>query len=92
MAARNATTEDAPHQDNIPQLGTKILAKSHVGSNRYFSNCGLDALAIVKEYGKPTYLITMTCNTHWPEIVENLQPNLTPQDRPDLVAREFKLY
>ena len=33
----------------------------------------------------------MTCNPRWPEIMNNLAPGQTPQDRPDLVARVFKL-
>ena len=33
----------------------------------------------------------MTCNTHWPEIRENLALGQKTQDRPDLVARVFKL-
>ncbi|XP_076043645.1 uncharacterized protein LOC143026761 [Oratosquilla oratoria] len=33
----------------------------------------------------------MTCNANWPEIQNNLQPGQTASDRPDLVARVFKL-
>ena len=33
----------------------------------------------------------MTCNPQWPEIKNNLKPGETPQNRPDLVARVFKL-
>ena len=33
----------------------------------------------------------MTCNPQWPEIRNILQPGETVQDRPDLVARVFKL-
>ena len=31
----------------------------------------------------------MTCNPHWPEIIEQLLPGQTPQDRPDIVARVY---
>ena len=31
----------------------------------------------------------MTCNPHWREIVDNLGPGQTAQNRPDLVARVF---
>ncbi|TKR76293.1 hypothetical protein L596_017452 [Steinernema carpocapsae] len=37
-----------------------------------------DAMALVREFGKPDFFITFTCNPQWPE------------DRPDLVARVFK--
>ena len=33
----------------------------------------------------------MTCNPNWPEIKNELKEGQTPQDRPDLVARVFKL-
>ena len=33
----------------------------------------------------------MTCNPKWPEIVKELLPGQEAQDRPDLVARVFKL-
>ena len=35
------------------------------------------------------YFITMTCNPHWCEIVDNLGPGQTAQNRPNLVARVF---
>ena len=31
----------------------------------------------------------MTCNSQWPEIVNNLPPTQTAEDRPDLVVRVF---
>ena len=33
----------------------------------------------------------MTCNPHWPEIKAELKEGQKAQDRPDLVARVFKL-
>ena len=48
-------------------------------------------MAICREYHKPDLFITMTCNPHWPEIEGQLKPGQTAQDRPDLVARVFKL-
>ena len=35
------------------------------------------------------YFITMTCNPHWREIVDNLGPGQTAQNHPDLVARVY---
>eukprot|EP01047_Picozoa_sp_COSAG01_P068140 COSAG01_NODE_9779_length_2346_cov_2.823320_3_plen_141_part_01 len=49
------------------------------------------ALVLVQRMGPPTYFITFTCNSNWPEIQENLLPGQTSSDRPILVARVFKL-
>ena len=48
-------------------------------------------MAIVREYGKPDLFITVTCNPKWPKIKKELLPNQKPSDRPDLIARVFKL-
>jgi hypothetical protein len=50
----------------------------------------MDAMALVQAYGKPDIFLTMTCNPNWPEILDNLSPGQTPQDRPDLIARVFR--
>ena len=50
-----------------------------------------DGMAICREYHKPDYFITMTCNSKWPEIKELLKDGQSPQDRPDIVARVFRL-
>lgn len=46
---------------------------------------------MVRKFGKPDLFITFTCNPTWPEITDNLLPNQTASDRPDLVDRVFKL-
>ena len=48
-------------------------------------------MAIVRHYHKPDLFITMTCNPNWPEIINNLKPGETAENRPDLVARVFQL-
>ena len=48
-------------------------------------------MAICREYSKPDLFITMTCNSGWDEIVDELLPQQKAQDRPDIVARVFKL-
>ena len=50
-----------------------------------------DAMAIVRSRGRPDYFIMMTCNAKWKEITEALEPGQTAQDRPDIVARVFKI-
>ena len=48
-------------------------------------------MAIVRHLGKPTLFVTMTCNPAWPEIAGALLPGQRPEDRPDVVARVFRL-
>ena len=77
--------------DNLqPAIGRKILSSSFVGSPRWYNSQFQDGMAIVREYHKPDYFLTMTCNPKWPEITENLEVGQTAQDRPDIVARVFK--
>ena len=73
-----------------PAVGRKILSSSMVGSPRWYNAKFQDGMAIVREYHKPDFFITMTCNPRWAEIVSGLKKGQTPQDRPDLVARVFK--
>ena len=48
-------------------------------------------MAICREYHKPDFFITMTCNPKWTEITNELRTGESVGDRPDLVARVFKL-
>ena len=87
----------APREDGVfgddghqPAVGRKILSSSMVGSPRWYNAQFQDGMAICREYHKPDYFVTMTCNPNWPEIKDNLKPGQTAQDRPDLVARVFK--
>lgn len=50
-----------------------------------------DAMALVQEYGTPDLFITMTANPNWPEISRELHYGQTAIDRPDIVARVFRL-
>ncbi|XP_065640566.1 uncharacterized protein LOC136073125 isoform X1 [Hydra vulgaris] len=68
-----------------------ILPSSYVGSPRALKENFEDAMAVIKKYGKPDLFITFTCNPKWREIVENLNPGQTANDRPDLVCRVFKM-
>ena len=48
-------------------------------------------MCIVGKVGCPDLFITMTCNPSWPDIRDNLKPGQSYVDRPDLVARVFRL-
>ena len=51
----------------------------------------LDAMPIVRKFGKPDFFITVTANPSWPEITENLRGHETAYSRPDLTARVFHM-
>jgi len=68
-----------------------ILPSSFKGGPREMWQLYQDAMAIVRHCGKPDLFITMTCNPLWPEIVRELWPGQTVQDRPELLVRVFKL-
>lgn len=77
---------------NLGQIGRKIiLPRSFDGSPRDMAAKYQDAMAICKEFGKPTYFITFTANPNSNEIKESLLPGQAPSDRPDLIARVFHL-
>jgi len=46
---------------------------------------------MIAKYGKPDLFLTFTCNPKWREISENLHDGEIPINRPDLLARVFKL-
>ena len=50
-----------------------------------------DSMAIVREYGKPDFFITFTCNPQWEEIRRELYPGQKATDRPDVVCRVFHM-
>jgi hypothetical protein len=68
-----------------------ILPSSFNGSPRNYHERMQDALAIVAEEGPPALFITMTTNPNWPEISNALLPGQTAADRPDLIARVFRM-
>uniref|UniRef100_A0A453A415 Helitron helicase-like domain-containing protein n=1 Tax=Aegilops tauschii subsp. strangulata TaxID=200361 RepID=A0A453A415_AEGTS len=67
-----------------------VLATSFIGGPRDMRRRYMDAMALVRRYGKPDIFLTMTCNPNWDEIRQELYPGQTPQDRPDLVVRVFR--
>ncbi|CAJ2671328.1 unnamed protein product [Trifolium pratense] len=51
-----------------------------------------DGMAISAAVGFPDLFITFTCNPNWPEIIRLLDSkHLKPHDRPDIIARVFKI-
>jgi Helitron helicase-like domain at N-terminus/PIF1-like helicase len=73
--------EDHPWQSALPS--------SFMGSRAWSSNQVADALALCRQFGRPTLFLTMTTNPQWPEIVQRLQPGQTAADVPSIVVRVF---
>ncbi|PWA98889.1 DNA helicase [Artemisia annua] len=74
-------------------IGSRIiLPSSFTGGPRYMYSHYLDALAICRKHGNPSFFITFTCNTKWPEIEDYMEayPRLAAADRPDVVDRVFE--
>ncbi|GJX32448.1 DNA helicase, partial [Tanacetum coccineum] len=63
--AINRGDNDGSHCDS-----KLILPQSFTGGPRYMYSHYLDALAICRVHGNPSYFITFTCNVKWPEITE----------------------
>ena len=53
--------------------------------------CYLDAIVVVRRYGRPDFFTTFIANPPWPEITAHLGPGQKAADRPDFVARVFHL-
>lgn len=68
-----------------------VLPSSFTGSDRFMQQRFQDSMAIVRHFGKPTLFITFTANPNWPEVVAELKDDQHPIDRPDLIARVFRL-
>jgi len=76
----------------VTKVGRQIiLPATYAGGPRAMQQNYLDAMSIVKKFGKPDFFITMTASPTWPEITENLRLGETAASRPDLVARVFHL-
>ncbi|XP_022011537.1 uncharacterized protein LOC110911246 [Helianthus annuus] len=78
---------------NVSTTGKRvILPSSFTGGARYMMQNYLDAMSLCKWYGYPDFFITVTCNPKWPEIKRFLKDsNLSPEDRPDILSRLFKI-
>ena len=68
-----------------------ILPSTFTGGPWYMHERQQDAMSYIRKYGHPDLFITTTTNPNWPEIKDNLLPDQDPHDRPDIVARMFRL-
>ena len=78
-------------EDRAEAVGKRtVMPSSFIGGPRDMRRRYMDAMALVRRFGKPDIFLTMTCNPNWDEIKRELYPGQTPQDRPDLVVRVFR--
>ncbi|GKA60376.1 DNA helicase [Tanacetum coccineum] len=80
--------------NDASHCGSKLmLPQSFTGGPRYMYSHYLDALAICRVHGNPSYFITFTCNVKWLEITDYMSqfPLLTATDRADVVDRVFEM-
>lgn len=82
---------NAAHHAQLPAGRPVILPSSFQGSPHNMTERYHDAMSIVGAIGTPDIFLTFTCNPRWHELVSNLQLSQQPTDRPDLIARVFKL-
>ena len=69
-----------------------ILPATYIGSPRYMQKHYQDAMAIMRNTGRPDLFITVTCNPKWKELKEVLQKfpaRTTPNDIPNITVRLF---
>ena len=75
---------------SLEDIGRKvILPSTHIGSPRFMIQLYQDAMAIVREFGKPDLFITFTLNPNTPEIQNELLEHQKANDRPDILVRVF---
>ena len=71
------------NNDHQLKIGKSIvLSRSFIGSPRWYNSEFQDGMAICREYHKPDFFITMTCNPHWDEINRELRDGENVKDRP----------
>ena len=77
---------------DIDSIGRKIILPATFTSGPRFMHKKMqDALALLRVFGGSDLFITFTANPAWQEITDALLPNQQAYERPDLVARVFRL-
>ena len=77
---------------NATQFGRRIiLPSSYPGSPRQMVQEFQDSLALNRRFTSPDIFLTFTCNPKWKEILAQLGPGETSNDRPDIVVKVFRI-
>ena len=74
----------------VPESQNIYLPSSFMSSKRWAKEQIADSLTIASNLGNPTFFITMTCNSDWPEIKMRLRAGQDFSDIPSDVVRVFK--
>ena len=70
---QDAVLGDRDNNLNLAEHGQRIILPStFMGSERFMTQLFQDAMAIVRTFGKPDIFYSMTANSNWPEIQEQL--------------------
>ena len=77
-------------EETIEESENIYLPASFLGSRQWVSDQIADSLAIAAAYGPPTFFLTFTCNSDWPEIQSQLLPGQDFTDIPVVVCHVFK--
>jgi len=78
--------------ENAAGFGRRIiLPSSYSGSPRHAVQEFQDSLALARRFGAPEFFDTFTCNHKWEEILAQLGPGQTSNDRPDIVVKVFRI-
>ena len=83
---------DAIHkEDDFKDIGKNVvLPATYIGSPRWYQKRFQDAMAIVRELGKPDFFITFTAHGKWDHNIRSLHEGEDTEDRPDVTNRIFK--
>lgn len=65
------------------------LSKHVVWSMAYYQTAFYECMAMFQRVGRPTFMITSTCNPTWPELKENMGADQVYTNRPDVLCRVF---
>ena len=69
-----------------------ILPASYFGSQRWYHNKFQNAMALCREFGKPTFFLTFTLDINCAEVQEQLRgEGSNAYDRPELLCRVFRM-
>ena len=69
-----------------------VLPSSFTDSPRNMQQNYQDAMAIVSKFGRPDLFLTFTCNPKCKDIQDAIPEGQRVEDRPDIVARVFRLH
>lgn len=72
-------------------IAPTYMSPTYVGSDKWYEHKCKDAIALQMAHGHPTYFITTTMDPNAAEVALLLEPGQTPNDRPEVLARVFKM-